>query len=81
MAFQYTNAEYLDMVYAYARANESLRGAINLYREMFPNRRVPTASVILNANQRLRDFGQFRVPTHAQGNVLCMLQCMSTERS
>ncbi|CAH2083514.1 unnamed protein product [Euphydryas editha] len=34
---------------------------------MFSNRRVPTASVILNANQRLRDFGQFRIPTHAQG--------------
>lgn len=50
MAYQYTNAEYLDMIRAYACANDNLPGAINLYREMFPNRRVPTASVILNAN-------------------------------
>ncbi|CAH2101036.1 unnamed protein product [Euphydryas editha] len=67
MAYQYTNEEYLDMVRAYAQADYSLQGAIKLYREMFPKRRVPTASVILNTNQRLRDFGQFHTPKHAQG--------------
>lgn len=55
------------MVRAYARANDSLAGAVNLYREMFPGRRIPTPRVILNANQRLRDYGQFTVPAHAQG--------------
>ena len=38
------------MVRAYARANDSLQGAIALYREMFPNRRIPTAGVILGTH-------------------------------
>lgn len=62
----YSNEEYLEMVRAYARANNSVRGAINLYREMFPNRRVPTYYTMLSVNQRLREFGQFTVPAHAQ---------------
>lgn len=32
------------------RANDSVQGAIELYREMFPSRRIPSANVILNAS-------------------------------
>lgn len=63
----FTNEEYWEMVRAYARANDSVEGAIRLYRELFPNRRTPTPYVMLSVNQRLRDFGQFTVPAHAQG--------------
>lgn len=63
----YSNEEYWEMVRVYARSNDSVRGAINLYREMFPNRRVPSYYVMLSVNQRLREFGQFTVPAHAQG--------------
>lgn len=66
-SYQYSNEEYWDMVRTYALSNDSVRGAINLYREMFPNRQIPSYNLMLGVNQRLRTFGQFTVPTHAQG--------------
>ncbi|XP_050684453.1 zinc finger protein 888-like [Leptidea sinapis] len=58
MSRQYFNEEYSDMVRAYATSNESIRGAINLYREKFPNRRIPSYYLMLDVNQRLRLFGR-----------------------
>ncbi|VVC89073.1 unnamed protein product [Leptidea sinapis] len=58
MSGQYFNEEYSDMVRAYATSNESIRGAINLYREKFPNRRIPSYYLMLDVNQRLRLFGR-----------------------
>lgn len=66
-SYQYSNEEYWDMVRAYALSNDSVRGAINLYREMFPHRRIPSYNLMLGVNQHPRTFGQFSVPTYAQG--------------
>lgn len=45
----------------------ALRHAIKLYHEMFPHQRVPSYDLVLGVNIRLRSFGQFTVPTNAQG--------------
>lgn len=63
----FLNDEYWEMGRAYARENYSVRGAINFYREMFPNHRVHTYYAKLSVNHRLREFGRFTIPAHAQG--------------
>lgn len=67
MSYPYSNEEYWDMVRVYVLSNNSVRAAINLYREMYPNRQIPTYNLMLTINQRLRTFGQLTIPTHSQG--------------
>lgn len=66
MTDNYSNVELVEMVRLYAISGDSLRGAIRMFTEMFPDREPPSQSVMLAATQRLRDHRQFDVPRHAQ---------------
>lgn len=51
---RFSNIELAHMVRVYAIANDNVREAIRLYREMFPNREIHTYHRMLSATQMLR---------------------------
>lgn len=67
MSSLFTNREYTDMIRTLVESGDSVLRAQRTYRERFPNRRIPSRTTILAAYQHLLDYGQFRVPNHAQG--------------
>lgn len=56
----FSNEEYADIVFAYGRANGNTRAAQRMYRELYPNRRVPHHSTFSNTFRRLRETGSLR---------------------
>lgn len=53
----FSNEEYADILFMYGRANGNASGAQRLYREHFPDRRVPNVHVFGNTFRRLRETG------------------------
>lgn len=62
MPYEYRDSEYADMVMSYWASGAVLRDAREFYQVLHPGQRTPSQRTILTAVQRLRDFGQFRVP-------------------
>ncbi|CAH2100857.1 unnamed protein product [Euphydryas editha] len=75
--YEFSNVEYLAMVQLYAIANYNLEKARRLYSQPehlntlrlrgIESPQISSTPTILAATQRLLDYGQFRAPTHAQG--------------
>lgn len=63
----YTNVQFTEMVRLYAISGNNVSRTRRLYAEMFPGQNVPNRETVLAATQRLRLYGQFTVPAHAQG--------------
>lgn len=72
----YSHREFYEMVRCYISSGENLSEARRLYEseslprlraQGLPNPMVPHRQTILAANQRLLDYGQFTIPTHAHG--------------
>lgn len=55
----FTNIELTDIVLVYGAAGENSRQAQILYRERFPNRRIPDCRTFISTVQHLRDHGKF----------------------
>lgn len=53
----FSNEEYLDMLLIYGKADCNSRRAQRLYRDKFPNRRVPNPRSFVAVAQRVRDTG------------------------
>ncbi|CAH2098612.1 unnamed protein product [Euphydryas editha] len=74
---EFSIVEYLAMLQLYATANNNLEEARRLYSQSehlnalrlrgIESPQIPFTPTILAATQRLLDYGQFRAPTHAQG--------------
>lgn len=56
---EFTNGEMADMHFCYGMANGSNLEARRLYRERFPNRRIPDRRIFEYIHRRLRETGQF----------------------
>lgn len=54
---EYTTHELADMHFTYGRANGNSYEARRLYREMYQNRRIPSAKIFQRIHQRLRETG------------------------
>lgn len=61
---EFNNEEYADMVFVYGRADGNSRLAQRMYRESYPDRRVPHHTTFSNTFRRLRETGtlHFREP-------------------
>lgn len=56
----YTNAEQVDMLLVFGFCQGNGRESIRVYRERFPNRRVPNHQTFANIERRLRENGSFQ---------------------
>lgn len=53
----FSNVEYADILFMYGKADANAAAAQRLYRERFPNRRVPNVQVFINTYRRIRETG------------------------
>ncbi|XP_066152080.1 uncharacterized protein [Euwallacea fornicatus] len=53
----YSNVEYADILFMYGRADGNAAAAQRLYRERFPQRRVPNVKVFANTYRRMSETG------------------------
>lgn len=61
---QYSNAELTDMHYVYGAVDGNGRAAVRMYRQRFPNRRVPDHRLFGQLHRRLQEAGSFRISSH-----------------
>lgn len=59
MAVPYSNAEQTDMILVLGYCDMNCRESVRVYRERFPNRRLPNRQTFANIERRLRENGQF----------------------
>jgi len=57
----YTNTELADIHFMYGKADGNAELARQLYREKYPQRRVPCNRVFSGVHQQLRDNGSFSI--------------------
>ena len=55
MPFVYSHVEYCDMHFLYGFCNGNSRAAVEEYRRLFPDRRIPSRRVFTRIHQTLRD--------------------------
>jgi len=55
----FSNEEYADMQLVYGEALKNTALAIRIYRERFPNRRLPNARTFMRVDRSLRETGSF----------------------
>lgn len=64
-----TNEEYADMLLAYGRADGNAREAQRVYRERYPDRRVPHHDTFSRTYRRLRETGNLHYREPRLGTV------------
>ena len=57
MSFLFTHAEYCDMHFVYLYGDGNASAAVNEYRRLYPERRIPSKRVFVRVQQTLRDNG------------------------
>lgn len=65
----FSNTELVDMVLIYGEVGGNAVRAKELYRERFPNRRIPDSRTFSNTVQHLRDHGSFKLQTQDRGRA------------
>lgn len=60
----YSNEEMADMHLVYGEASGNGRAAVRLYRQKYPNRRVPHHELFARLHRRLCEAGSFRINPH-----------------
>lgn len=65
----FTSQELTDIVLIYGETGGNLNRSRRVYADRFPNRRIPSHTVIRNTIQNLRDRGEFRSNYEGRGRV------------
>lgn len=76
---EFTNEEFTDMHFFYGMANGNSYEALRLYRDNFPNRRMPTAQIFERIHRRLRETGQLTARRIDAGGRAVALQAVNLE--
>ena len=64
---EYTYEELTDMLLVYGFCQGNGRGSVRVYRDRFPNRRIPNRTIFANIERRLRETGTLKARIHNSG--------------
>lgn len=59
---EFTNDEKVDMIFVYAKCMRNPNNAIQLYANLYPEKRVPNARYFAKLERNLREYGSFSIP-------------------
>lgn len=59
---KFSNEEKVDMIFVYARAFRNADNAVRIYRELYPERRIPDRKIFARLEHSLREHGTFENP-------------------
>ena len=66
---EFTNDEKVDMLFIYAKCLRNPNNAIQMYRNTYPDRRIPSARYFGRLERTLRKNGSFIRPRHRNPTV------------
>ena len=59
---EFSNEEKTDLLVSYIRAFRNAQNAIQLYQDLYPERRIPNAKIFHRLERNLREHGSFSKP-------------------
>lgn len=66
---EFTNNEKTDMIFVYARCLRNINNAIQMYAELYPERRAPNPRFFAKLERNLREQGSFKKPCRRSETV------------
>lgn len=66
---QFSNDEKTDMMFVYARAFRNATNALQMYQNLYPERRTPNPKIFARIERRMREHGSFNKPQKRSSTV------------